>query len=308
VALIDYSGTIEGEPFAGSEQRDFLVELGGRGLLKEFDDALAGAAAGDERTVEVTFPEDHEPAELAGKTASFAVKVSEVREKKMPELDDDFAAEASEFDTLEELRAEIASRIREALGRRAEAEFREAAVEVAAQAAKVEIPEAIASARAEEMWERVERSLAARGVSPEAYLQMQGKTREELIAEARDDAERGLRREATLAAIAEAESIEPTDDDLLEALGPGEGKTEPRKLLRRLRESGRDAVLREDVRLRKAAELVASEATPIPVSQAEARERLWTPEKGERDVAEAERAPAAPGAAGKPGELWTPGS
>ena len=102
--VIDFAGTIDGEPFEGSESSDFVIELGAESLLAEFDAALTGAAAGDERTVEVSFPDDHQPAELAGKTASFAVTVKEVREKNLPELDDEFASEASEFETLDELR------------------------------------------------------------------------------------------------------------------------------------------------------------------------------------------------------------
>jgi trigger factor len=281
-----------------------MVELGSEGLIAEFDAALTGASAGDERNFDVTFPDDHRPEDLAGKTATFAVTVKEVREKDLPELDDEFASEASEFDTLDELREHLRERIGEALARRSEDEFREAAVDAAAAAATIEVPHDLVHARAHEMWDRIERSLQARGVSPQAYAQMQGKTREELVTEAEADAERALRREATLAAVADAEEIEVSDDELLEALGPGEGKNAPEKLLERLRDAGRDNLLRDEVRLRKAAELITESAAPIPLDQAAARERLWTPEKEPAEAAEA-------GAGGepeaKPGELWTPG-
>ena len=158
--VIDFSGTIEGEPFEGSESRDFVIELGSENLLPEFDAELTGAGAGDERTVEVRFPDDHQPENLAGKTASFAVTVKEVREKNLPELDDDFAAEASEFETVDELRDQIRSRMAEGLEQRAEAEFREAAVDAVAANAKLEIPHDLVHARAHEMWERIERQLA----------------------------------------------------------------------------------------------------------------------------------------------------
>ena len=140
-----------------------MIELGGESLLPEFDAALTGAAAGDERTVEVTFPDDHQPEELAGKTASFAVTVKEVREKNLPELDDEFASEASEFETLDELREEIRSRMSQGLEQRAEAEFREAAVDAVAANAKLEVPHDLVHARAHEMWERIERQLQSRG-------------------------------------------------------------------------------------------------------------------------------------------------
>ena len=303
--LIDYSGTIDGEPFDGSESRDFLIELGSEGLMAEFDAALTGSSAGDEREVEVSFPDDHQPEELAGKTAVFAVTVKEVREKNLPELDDDFASEASEFDTLDELREEIRSRVAEAFERRADAEFRERAVDAAVANAKLDLPHDLVHARAHEMWERIERQLAQRGIDPQMYAQMQGKSRHDLIDDAEEDAEKALRREAVLEAIAEAEEIEPSDDDLLEALGPGEGSESPKKLLERLKSAGRDELLRDEVRLRKAAEIVAESAQAIPLEQAEAREKIWTPEK---EGAEEAGDSADSAADDKPGELWTPGS
>ena len=123
--------------------------------------------------------------------------------------------------------------------------------------AKLEIPHDLVHARAHEMWERIERQLTARGIDPQTYAQMQGKDRHDLIDDAEEDAERSLRREAVLAAVADAEGIEVTDEDLIEAIGPGEGKNSPEKLLARLRESGRDALLRDEVRMRKASEAVA---------------------------------------------------
>jgi trigger factor len=303
--VIDYTGTIDGEPFEGSEARDFVVELGREGLMEEFNEALTGASAGDELTVEVTFPDDHRPEELAGKSASFAVTVKEVRKKQLPELNDDFAADASEFETLDELREHLRGQLREALEHRAEDEFRAAAVDAAAEQAKIDLPKDLVHARAHEMWDRIERSLASRGVDPAAYARMQGKTREELVTDAEDDARRALRREATLSAIADAEEIEVSDDELVEALGPGEGSEAPQKLLERLRDSGRDSLLRDEVRLRKAADLVVEQAKPIPLEQAAAREAIWTPEKAEQEGAEGEGESKE---AQKPGELWTPGS
>jgi trigger factor len=305
--VIDFRGTIDGEPFEGSESRDFVIELGGEGLLPEFDAELTGAAAGDERTVAVTFPDDHRPEQLAGQTAIFEVTVKEVREKNLPELDDDFASEASEFETLAELRESIRSRLAEALDQRADAEFREAAVDAVAANAELDIPHALVHARAHEMWERIERQLQARGIDPQAYAQMQGKDRHDLIDDAEEDAERALRREAALEAVAEAEGIEPSDEELLEALGPGEGKNDPAKLLGRLRETGCDNLLRDEVRLRMAADVVAEAAKPIPMERAAAREQIWTPDKEEREAA-AERSAAAPGGEQpEPGKLWTPG-
>jgi trigger factor len=286
--LIDYLGKIDGEPFEGGEARDYLLELGAGRVLPELDRALEGAKAGDERQVTVTLPADYPREDLAGKTAEFEVKVSEVREKELPELNDDFAAEASEFDTLAELREQIEGRIREVLERQIAERFREAALDEAVEKATVDVPESLVAARAEEMWQRIERSLQRQGMNPDAYLQVQGKTREQMIAEARPDAERSLKREAVLAAVA---------DDLLEALTPppgheDHGHPEPHDALEQLRRTGREELLKEDLLMRRALELIAEEAKPIPVEQAEAREQLWTPEK-ERE---------------EKGALWTPGS
>jgi trigger factor len=293
LVVIDYEGTVDGEPFEGGTARDLMVELADQSLLREMREALLGASAGDELEVEVDFPDGHRPAELAGKHGRFDVNVKEVREKHLPELDDEFAAEASEFDTLEELRGEIASRLGEALERRAEGDFREAAIDAAAAAAEVELPDELVAARAEEMLDRFLHRLSHQGVDPDAFLKLQDGGREGMLGRLREDAERNLRREATLAAIADAEGVEIGDDEMLDALGPGEGEEAPAKLLDRLREMGRDTLLRDELRMRKAADLVAAEAKPIPLERAAAREALWTPEK-ERE----------PGAAG----LWTPGA
>lgn len=295
VVLIDFEGLLDGQAFEGGKASDYLLELGSNQLIEGFEEQLNGANAGEERKVSVSFPEDYHAEKLAGQDAVFTVEVKEVREKVLPQLDDDFASEASEFDTLEELRADIAKRVGEAVGERAEQDFRVAAVDAAVDAATVEMPATLIAARAEERWERVERQLAGRGMDPNTYLQMQGKTREELLEESKPDAERDLKREAVLAAIAEAEQIEVAEEELLEALAhtAEHERTTPEKLLARLRDNGRDAMIREDIQVRKAIDLLAESAKPIPLEQAEAREKIWTPEKEQEE---------------KPSELWTPGS
>jgi trigger factor len=292
VLLVDFEGLRDGKAFEGGKASDYLLELGGGQLIPGFEEQLAGVEGGETRAVEVTFPEDYQAEELAGEEAVFTVEVKEVREKVLPDLDDEFASEASEFDTLEELREDIAKRLAEAVGRRAEQDFRLAAIDAAAAEAKVEMPAELASARAGERWERVERELAGQGMSADSYLQMQGKTREQVIEETVPDAEAELKREAVLAAIADVERIEVSEEEMIEALEhPAEHeRTTPEKLLKRLRESGRETMIRDDIRFRKAIDLVAEAATPIPLEQAEAREQIWTPEKERKEA----------------GELWTP--
>jgi trigger factor len=296
--VIDYVGSIDGRPFPGGEGRDQLVELDGGRLIPGFEAGLVGASAGEQRTVELTFPADYGNAELAGRPASFAVTVKEVKQKLLPELDDDFAADAG-FDSLDELREDLRTRLRAADERRIESEFLEAALDAATARAKVDVPDALVAARARELWERTVHSLSHEGISKETYLRLGGRTEEQVLADIAPEAEQALRRESVIAAIVETEGIEPSDDELLEALGPVAERehTTPDKLLAGLRGSGRLDAVRADLAARRAVELVAAEAKPIAAAQAEARERLWTPDKEE----------AAPsGAAG--GRLWTPGS
>ena len=254
VLLVDFEGLLDGKAFEGGKAEDYLLTLGSDQLIEGFEEQLTGAGAGEEREVEVTFPEDYQAEHLAGEDAVFKVQVKEVREKLLPELDDDFAADASEFDTLEELRADIREKVGKALNSRAEEDFRIAAVDAAVDAATVEVSDDLVTARATERWERTERQLAQRGMDPDAFLQMQGKARDELIEESKPDAERELKREAVIAAIAEAEAIEVSDEEMVEALEhtAEHERTTPEKLLERLRENGRDALVREDIRARKA--------------------------------------------------------
>ncbi len=295
--VMDFTGSIDGEPFEGGEGRGFVLELGSGRLVPGFEEQLKGVSAGDERTVEITFPDDYPAEHLAGKPAEFAVEVKEVKEKRLPELDDDFAVEAGGYDSLDELRGEVEERLREADERAVEAEFRQAAVDAVVERSEVDIPHDLVHAKAHEMWHRTSHRLSSQGVDPQRYLQLSGKTEEELVTEAEPEAEQALRREAVLAAIVEAEGIEVSDEEventLREAAGPQAGEKQVKRALKRARSQGADESLREDIAMRKAVDLVVERAKPIPLGTAEAREKLWTPEK------EAEKGS---------GEIWTPGS
>jgi trigger factor len=294
--VVDYLGKVDDVPFAGGEGRDQLIELGSERLIPGFEEQLVGAGAGDERTVGVTFPEGY-PGELGGKDATFEVKVSEVKAKLLPELDDEFASEAGGFDTLDELREDIATRLREADSQAIEREFEEAVLQAATDEAQVQLTDQLIHARAHEVLHQTFSALARQGISREAYLQIAGKDEEALAHEAEPDAASALRREAVLTAIVEAEKIEPTDEELLEALRPAAERdgSDPAQLLDQLRDAGRLDSLREDVASRQAVELLVREAQPITVEQAQARQKLWTP--GRDEVAE-----------GTPAEIWTPES
>ncbi len=300
--VIDFVGSVDGEPFEGGDARGFLLELGSGRLIPGFEEQLEGSAAGDERQVEVTFPDDYQADHLAGKAAVFAVSVKEVKEKRLPELDDELAIEAGGYDSLDELTEDLRTRLRQAQEDAIEREFREAAVDAVAAAAKIDVPGALVHAKAHEMWHVTATRFQQQGLDPARYLEMVGKTEEELVTESEADAERALRREAVLAAVVEAEGIEVSDDEMLEALReasaqPG-GKQQSDKALRRSLEKakrrGSADALREDIAMRKAVDVIVAAAKPIPIEQARARDELWTPEKE--------------GDAEPPKQIWTPGS
>jgi trigger factor len=295
--VVDYLGSIDGEPFKSGEGRDQLVELGSGNLIPGFEEGLEGADAGETRTIDVSFPADYPAPELAGKDATFEVTAKEVKHKELPDVTEDFAVDMG-FDSVEELRDDIRTRLGEADGKRVDVEFRDAALDAAVANAHVDTPEALVQAKAGEMWDRMLHSLSHRGISREAYLKITGREEADLISELLPEASQSLRREAVIAAIVAAERIVPSEDDLLEVLTPTaeREKIEPRKLLDDLRASGRLEDLREDLAARQAVEWVAAQAKPIPIEQAQARERLWTPESEKlEDGADAEAA-----------RLWTP--
>jgi trigger factor len=294
--VMDYKGSIDGVAFAGGEARDQLIELGSGRLVPGFEEQLAGAKAGDERTVRITFPDDYGADELKGRDAEFEVTVNEVKRKELPELDDDFASDAAGFDTLDELKEDIAAKLREADENRLEAEFREAVLDAVVAGATIDVPETLVDARARELWDRMIHSLGHQGITRENYLRIAGKEEDEIIAEARPDAEQALRREAVIAAVIDAENITPSDGDILDALQASAARegTTPEKLRERLEKAGRLDELKEDLAQRQAVDLLAENARALTVEQARARDKLWTPDK------------EYPRGIEKP--IWTPGS
>jgi trigger factor len=212
----------------------------------------------------------------------------------LPELDDEFASESAGFDSLAELREDIETRLKDADERRIEREFEEAVLDAAVAEAEIELPERLVHARAHELLEQTLNSLARQGISKEAYLQIAGKDEETLAHEAEPEAAQALRREAVLAAVVEAEGIEPTEEQIREALEPSAERAgrDLDKLLEELRRDGRIDRVRDDLATGQALELLVREAKPITVEQAQAREKLWTPGHERPEGA---------------GQLWTPG-
>ena len=307
--VVDFVGTIDGEPFSGGEGRDELVEIGAGTRVEGFEEGLIGASAGEERTVDATFPEEYGAKHVAGKVAQFQFTVKEVKHRDLPELDDDFASDAAGFDTLAELQESIESELLELDVKRLDSEFRAAALDAVVGEATIDVPEALVEARAQELLDRMMHALGHQGIAKEQYLMMTGKSEAELVEDSKPDAEQVLRREAVLAAIIKAEKLEPTEQQLLDALEPAAEREQMsrQKLLDRLRHAGRVDALIQEIAAEQAMGIVVAEAKPISVEEGEKRAK-----KAEAAAAKAPAAakkpkkPAARKKAKPKDELWTP--
>jgi trigger factor len=263
--VMDYLGKVDGVPFDGGEGRDQLLELGSGRLIPGFEEQLVGAAAGDERLVEVSFPDDYGAENLSGKPATFEVTLSEVKVKLLPEVNDDFASDAAGFETLAELREDIAKRLEEQEAHNIEHEFERDVLDAIVAAATIDVPHQLVHARAHELVEDTMRNLARQGISKEMYLQISGQDEEEMAHQAEEEAAQTLRREAVIAAVVTAEKIEASDEDILEALESTaeRGKTTTQKLFDELSKNGRLNRLRADLSERQAVEWLVEQASPV---------------------------------------------
>jgi trigger factor len=278
---------LEGEE-AGT-QRDYVVEVGAERLVDEIEEALVGLSAGESRSVEF---------ELAdGRKSSVELTVKEIKEKVLPELDDELARAASEFETLAELRADLEQRLREQLEEELEARFREAALDAVVGQTPIEAKEIepLVERRAAELVNALVRSLERRGIPVDVYLTTTGQSQEQIVERLRTEAERAVRRELVLDAVASLRGLEVSDDEV-EALvheQAGSLGDEPEAAVALMREQGGFDQLRADLRMRKALDEIVSGVKRIPIDLARAREQLWTPEKEK---------------GGQEMKIWTPGS
>ncbi|GAB4266717.1 MAG: trigger factor [Deferrisomatales bacterium] len=214
LVVIDYEGSVGGEPFEGGRGEDRSIVLGSGMFIPGFEDGIVGARAGEERSVEVTFPEDYRAEELAGKEALFRVQVKEVKVRRLPDLDDEFAREVAEVGTVDELRERVREAIRGEKTSRVERAFRERLIDTLLDANPFEVPESMVRRQQAYSLERLRNDLARRGLDPEALGIDEAKIQEGH----RRAAERSVRWAFLLRAIAEAEQIEVTDEDLDERI------------------------------------------------------------------------------------------
>ena len=269
--LMDLSGSRDGELIDGAQGKDQMYEVGRGNLVPGFEEELVGLATGDEKTFDITFPEDYHAEELAGQPAQFTVAVKEIKEKVVPELDDAFAADVSEFETMDELRNDILERLQAAAEAGADQEFRVAAVEKAVEHATVAVPSTMIDREAHRLFHQLEERVGSQGLTMEVYLGVLQKTEEEIEEELRPQAEFVIKRQLVLEAIAEAEGLEVTDEDITEMVkqdAEAIGR-DHLQLLGDLEKSGRREALRDEMLVAKAADFVAENSVAVPMTEAE---------------------------------------
>ena len=254
-------------------RRDYVIELGRGAVVEEIEQGLVGMSAGETKEMSFELADDSKQ--------SLTATVKEIKEKVLPPLDDDLARSASEFETFAELQEDVESRLREQIEGEIEARFRADTADALVAASKVDAAGPLVESRTRELLNGFARQVEARGVSLETFLAMTGQPPEELVARLREEAQRSVARELVLDAVADRLEIEVPDAEVEELVREQAEQLDddPEEMLAALHESGRFESLREDLRLRKALDQVASEVQRIPLAQAEAREAIWTPDK-----------------------------
>ena len=269
VANIDFEGFLDGVPFDGGKGDSFDLEIGSGQFVPGFEDQVAGMSISEEKDIDITFPEDYH-ADLAGKTVVFHVKVNAIKVKELPALDDEFAKDVSEFDTLDELKKDVREKM---LAERAEAAkraFEDAAMSKVAAGIQADIPDAMIEEQAKRFVDNFRMQLQSQGVPYEEYMKMTGMEEEKLLADARVPAEGQVRMDLAIAAIVKAESLEASDEDV---------EAEYNKMaaqygmdVENVKKYLDDAVIKEQIVRAKAVELVAAAAVPVKPEEVKAEE------------------------------------
>ncbi|MBQ5927886.1 MAG: trigger factor [Oscillibacter sp.] len=212
-AVIDFEGFLEGVPFEGGKGENHSLELGSGQFVPGFEEQVIGMKAGEEKDLDITFPEQYTP-ELAGKAVVFKVKVNEVKEKEIPVLDDEFAKDVSEFDTLDELKADLEKKIAQEQEKAIEQAFQDALMEQVAENLTVEIPDAMIETQAKQFIDNFKMQLAQQGIPYDEYLKMTGTEEASLLEEAKEPAMRQVRMDLAMGAIIKAENITVSDEEV----------------------------------------------------------------------------------------------
>jgi trigger factor len=271
--IIDFRGErlATGEPLEGAEAEDYMLEVGRGELLEDFEKNLVGMNAGERKQFGVTFPPDYAEESLRGQSVLFHVNVKEIKERDLPPLDDEFAKEASEFETLEDLRAAVREQLEEATRQRVEGEFRARVLGAVVEGTEVEVPEVMVEEKAHEMVESFERSIRAQGMEPEQYYQLAGASHADLEQRVRPDAEDAVKKELVLDAVAAAEGIGADEDEVMHEIGHLAEDTDrsPEELAETMRQNGTYALLEEEISRQRALDFLVENAVPIPMPEDE---------------------------------------
>ncbi len=216
--VIDFEGFADGVPFDGGKAEKYSLEIGSGSFIPGFEEQLVGLAKGEEKDIDVTFPENYHSEELKGKPVVFKIKLHDIKRKNLPVLDDEFAKDVSEFDTLEEYKQDISKRIAERKEQSGKRDLENAVVEKVSAAAEVEIPEAMIRDEVERMLGDFENRLKMQGMNLEMYFQFSGQDEEALKEQMQSDAEKRVLQSLVLEAVAQAEGIEASDEEVEEEL------------------------------------------------------------------------------------------
>ena len=263
-AVIDFEGFCDGVAFEGGKGTDFPLVLGSGQFIPGFEDQLIGKNVGEETEVNVTFPTPYQAKELEGKDAMFKVTIKELKAKELPEIDDEFASEVSEFDTLEEYKKEIADKLRERAEADAKRKKEDEAVQKAVENAQMEIPEAMVETQASNMVDEFAQRMQGQGLTMEQYMQYTGTTREKMVEQMKEQAKKRIETRLVLEAVAKAENIQVSDEDLdkeIEEMAKVY-QMEADQLKKYLGEAEKEQ-MKTDLAVQKAVDLIAAEAKEV---------------------------------------------
>ncbi len=273
--IIDFKGeSMTGAPIEGAEAEDYMMEVGGGELLPDFEENLVGMSAGERKQFGVTFPADYEEESLRGQSVLFNVHVKEIKERDLPELDDEFAKEASEFETLAELRDAVREQISAAFEQQVEGEFRGRVLDAVANEAEVEVPEVMVDEKADEMIGSFERSIRSQGIEPAQYYQIAGVSIEDMKERVKPDAADTVKKELVLDAVVLAEGLEADEHALMHEVGHlvEDSGRDQQEIVETMRNNGTYSLLEEELARQKALDFLAENAVAAPMPEEEAEE------------------------------------
>lgn len=261
-AIIDFAGTVDGEPFSGGEGKGYPLEVGSNSFIPGFEDQLVGLSKGDSTDVEVTFPEDYFVKDLAGKEAIFKVNIQDVKRKELPELNDEYVASKTDFKTVEELRANYKERMQKAAEANAKAEYEHELIDLAVANAKFSVPEIMIEDKISQMVEEMKMSLESRKMSLDMYMQYTGLDMAKIRENQRPVAEENIKTDLVLDAIAKAEDIQVDMADVdaeIAAISAQHGAS-PEEVKKIIKGNGTMGLLLANILRRKAAHVVIDSA------------------------------------------------